>query len=170
MAALRPVEERDAKGNTIRVNASVTFKQDRDIRRIKGRHDFDLLPNPDYHRPITAQVQNGKILFFDGTPDSTETRRAAKELTVAQVREVAPYIIKELQARPMKVREPRPTVYEVRLAVIDGVEVPQAEDITDAGDGNSVIVTPKEPALTAEKTRANADPTEAAAAYVTAEL
>lgn len=142
MAALRPVEERDTKGNTIRVNPAVTYKQDPEIRKISGRNDYQMIDNPDYHPPITAQVQDGKILFFQGVPDNSATRRAAKEMKIDEVPE---YIIDGIKRVPIKVREPRPTVYEVKLATIgDGsFEVTELDN-----DGQSVVVTPKEPELT----------------------
>jgi hypothetical protein len=142
VAVLRPVEERDSKGNTTRINASITFKQDQQIRRIRGRHDYDYIDNPDYHPPITAQVQNGKILFFLGVPDSTPTRAAAKELKIADVPE---YIVRELKNRPMKVREARPTVYEVKLATMAGIEVTEINEL--ANDGMAVVIEPIAPNL-----------------------
>lgn len=141
MAALRPVEERDAKGNTIRVNASVTFKSDPNIRRIVGRNDWALDPNPDYHPPITAQVQNGEIKFFDGVPDTTQTRNAAKELPINKVPQ---YIIDQLKSKPIAVREARPTVYEVRLVTVGDVEATTLSEMQST-DGQSVTVTPIAP-------------------------
>lgn len=141
MAALRPVEERDAKGNTLRVNASVTFKSDPNIRRIVGRNDWALDPNPNYHPAITAQVQNGEIKFFEGVPDTAQTRNAAKELPVAKVPQ---YIIDAIKAKPIAVREARPTVYEVRLVTVGDVEATTLSEMQSA-DGQSVVVTPVAP-------------------------
>jgi hypothetical protein len=146
MASIRPLEERDSKGTTIRVNPSIVFKQDRNIRVVVGRNDFRLDPNPDYHPPITVQVQDGKIKFFNGTPESNDSRRAAKELRVDEVPE---YIIAELKARPIKVREARPTVYEVKFVSPDSPE-PVVEELAADADG-TVTVTPKAPDLDIKK-------------------
>lgn len=148
MAALRPVEERDKKGNTTRVNPSVTFKQDRDIRVVVGRHDFRLEPNPDFHPPITAQVQDGRILFFTGTPDTRDSRAAAKEMSLDHV---PAYIVQDLKRNPLKVREVKPTVYEVRLATVGDVPVAQVSELSAEGD--SVTVTPVDPDLSEEALR-----------------
>lgn len=144
MAALRPVEERDAKGNVIRVNPSIQFRQDQQIRKVRGRHDWDLLDNPHYHPPITAQVQNGKIVFFLGTPESTQSRAFAKEISQADVEKMAPYIIANLRQNPMKVRDYKPMFYEVKLASLNGEEVPVAEEVLTGGAA-SVVVTPTAP-------------------------
>ena len=149
MAQLRPVEERDAKGNTQRINPAITFKQDREKRVIIGRHDWRLDPNPNYHPPITAQVQDGKIKFFDGVPDNSQTRNASKELKYSEERseneaglvflgEVPEYIIKAIRKNPIRVREPRPTVYEVKLATIGDVEVAQAKEIGNGVDAVTI--------------------------------
>ena len=144
MGALRPVEERDAKGNVIRVNPSIVFKQDQQIRKVRGRHDWDLLDNPNYHPPITAQVQNGKIVFFNGTPESSQSRAFAKEISQADVAKVAPYIIENLRTNPMKVREHKPMVYEVRLVNVGGEEVPVPQEI-ETGGAAAITVTPTVP-------------------------
>jgi hypothetical protein len=143
MAALRPVEERDARGNTIRVNPAITYKQDRQFRVIVGRHDWRLEDNAEYHPPITAQVQNGKIVFFNGVPDTTKTREAAKEMKQSDVPQ---YILDGLRSHPIKIREPRPTVYEVRLAIIGDVEVAQATEV-DTNGADALEITPVAPAL-----------------------
>lgn len=143
MAQLRPVEERDARGNTIRVNPAITYKQDRQIRVIVGRHDWRLDDNLAYHPPITAQVQNGKILFFNGVPDTTKTREAAKEM---KIDDVPQYILDGLRSHPIKIREPRPTVYEVRLATIGEVDVIQATEVETNG-AQSLDIMPVAPAL-----------------------
>ena len=140
MAALRPVEERDAKGNTIRVNPAITFKQDRNIRVIVGRHDWRLDDNPNYHPPITAQVQNGEIKFFEGVPDTKQTRDAAKEIPATKV---PAYIIEGIQKQPMRVREARPTVYEVRLVTVGDVESTTLTEVPN--DGMSATITPIAP-------------------------
>jgi hypothetical protein len=124
MATLRPVEERDSKGNVIRVNPSITFVQDREIRKPRGRNDFDLKDNPDYHQPITAQVQGNTIYFFYGTPHTTQARAVAKEVSQAEVKRVAPYIIANIDRNPIRVREAKPMVYEVKLASMCGEEQP----------------------------------------------
>lgn len=154
MAQLRPVEERDAKGNTMRVNPAITWKQDREKRIIIGRHDWRLDPNPNYHPPITAQVQDGKIRFFDGVPDNSQTRGASRELKYTEERtvneaglvflgEVPEYIVKAIRRNPIRVREPRPTVYEVKLATIGDVEVTTTEEI--GGGQDAVTVEPVAP-------------------------
>ena len=148
MAALRPVEERNARGHTLRVNPSITFKQDHEIRRIKGRHDWDLLPNPAYHPPITAQVQNGKIVFFLGTPDNSRTIALAKEISQADVAEMAPYIIDELTRNPIRVREQHPAVYEVRVTTIGDTMGTETVEIPTNGA----------PTLTVEPVAPNLDP------------
>ena len=157
MAQLRPVEERDAKGNTTRINPAITFKQDRDKRIIIGRHDWRLEPNADYHPPITAQVQDGKIRFFDGVPDNSQTRGASRELKLDEkdenqneaglvfLGEVPKYIVTAIKKRPIRVREPRPTVYEVKLATVGDVEVTQTEEIAEAGSSDSVTITAVDP-------------------------
>jgi hypothetical protein len=147
MAGLRQVEERDGKGNLIRLNPSIVFRQDQQIRKVRGRHDWDLLDNPHYHPPITAQVQNGAIAFFNGTPESAQSRAHAKPLTQAEVAKIAPYIIKNLQDNPMKVREQRPMVYEVRIANVGGEDVPQAVEV-DTHGAAAIDVTPVVPELT----------------------
>lgn len=155
---LRPVEERDAKGNTTRINPAITFKQDRQIRVVVGRHDWRLEDNPNYHQPITAQVQDGKILFFEGTPDNSQTRSASKHLKLASTEtrnengmamlgEVPAYIVAAIRKHPIRVREPRPTVYEVKLATIGDVEVTETTDIT--GGGASVTIDPVAPDVNA---------------------
>lgn len=156
MAALRQVEDRDAKGNTIRVNPAITFKQDRNIRRIVGRNDWALDENPEYHAPITAQVQNGKIYFFEGVPDTTQTRQAAKEIAEEKVPK---YILDELRAHPMRVREARPTVYEVKLVTVGDVESAQLSEIPN--DGQSVTVTPIAPDISSKGKGALVTPSEA---------
>lgn len=157
MATLRPLEERDAKGSTHRVNTSITFRQDQQIRKVVGRHDFQMIDNPDYHPPITAQVQGDKVLFFLGTPDTTASRNGAKEIVV---KDVPKYIIDQLNRTPIKVREQRPTVYEVKIATIGDVETTQLEEV--ANDGESVTITPVAPDLTLKPARAAAP---AAAAF-----
>lgn len=144
---LRQVEERDGKGNVVRVNPSITFTQNQEIRKVRGRHDWDLLENPAFHQPITAQVQNNTILFFYGTPESTQSRAHAKPISRAEVEKVAPYIIKNLQKNPMKVREARPMVYEVRLCNVDGDEVPVTEE-HETGGAAEITVEPTAPKLT----------------------
>jgi hypothetical protein len=155
MAQLRVTEERDARGNTTKLNPAITFKQDRQIRVIVGRHDWRLDDNPNYHQPITAQVQDGKIRFFEGVPDSSQTRGASRELKYATVEtknengmlmlgEVPKYIIDSIKKQPIRVREPRPTVYEVRLATIGDVEVAQTTEIASNGL-DSVTVNAIEP-------------------------
>jgi hypothetical protein len=158
MAQLRPVEERDAKGNTTRINPAITFKQDRQTRIVVGRHDWRLEDNPNYHQPITAQVQDGKILFFEGVPDNSQTRGASKQLKLAQdvtanesgmpmCGDVPKYIVDAIRRHPIRVREPRPTVYEVKLATIGDVEVTQTEEIT--GTGDAVTIDPIAPDVNA---------------------
>ena len=154
MAKLRPVEERDARGNTIRVNPAITYKQDRQIRIIVGRHDWRLEDNPEYHPPITAQAQNGKIVFFNGVPDTTKTRDAAKEM---KINDVPQYILDGLHAHPIKIREPRPTVYEVRLATIGDVEVAQAQEV-DTNGVEALEIVPVAPALDMPSRAAAAGP------------
>jgi len=144
MAALRPVEERDAKGNIIRVNPSIVFKQDQQIRKVRGRHDWDLIDNPSYHPPITAQVQNGKIVFFLGTPESTNSRAFAKEISQAEVVKIAPYIIENIKRTPIKVRESKPMVYEVHIANLGGEEVPVAQEVFTDGAA-AITITPTVP-------------------------
>lgn len=143
MATLRPVEERDARDITIRLNPSIVFKQDAQIRKVVGRHDFHMVDNPDYHPPITAQAQNGKVLFFLGTPENSQSRSASREMSV---KDVPAYIVEELTKRPMKVREPRPTVIEVKIATVGDVEVTTAEELQT--DGDSVTIAPVAPDLT----------------------
>jgi hypothetical protein len=162
MATLRPNEERDSKGNTIRMSPSITYTQDRQIRKIRGRSDYDFIDNDRYHEPITAQVQNGKIVFFYGTPHNSESRRAAKEITMAEVERVAPYIIADLRRNPMKVREPRPVVYEVKLAVL-GDEAGEGVVTSEIpNDGRSVTITAIEPDLRVKRGGAPAQDDEAA--------
>jgi hypothetical protein len=158
MAVLREVEERDAKGNTIRFNPSITFKQDRQVRTIIGRHDWRLDDNPNYHQPITAQAQNGKIVFFTGTPDNVQSRKLAKEI---DVKDVPKYIVDELTAHPMKVRESRPTVYEVRIAKVGDIEVTQVDELPS--DNGAVTVTAKEPDLRLRSGRPKAQDVEVVA-------
>ena len=148
MAVIRPLEERDSKGNTIRVNPSIVYRQDQSIRKIVGRNDFQMLDNPDYHLPITAQVQEGTILFFRGTPETTPSRAAAKEISQA---EVPAYIIAELRKHPIRIREARPTVYEVKIATIGDVEVTQTTEVPN--DGMSVTIEPIAPDLTPRRMR-----------------
>jgi hypothetical protein len=145
--SLRPVEERDSKGNVVRNNPSIVFVQDQQIRKIRGRNDWDLIDNPNYHPPITAQVQNGKILFFLGRPESTQSRAHAKQIDQAAVEKMAPYIIKNLQQNPIKVREQRPTVFEVKLANVDGEEQPVTTEV-DTHGAPSISITPTAPELT----------------------
>lgn len=140
MAVLRAVEERDNKGNVIRYNPTITWLASQHIRTVIGKHDYRLEPNPDYHQPITAQAQEGKIRFFVGTPDSANTRAAAKE--IAQT-DVPPYIIAELKARPMRFKEPRPTVYEIKLATVGDVNVTEAVEMSPDDDGQGVTVHPE---------------------------
>src|SRR5438128_6819417 len=167
MSQLRPVEERDAKGNTTKINPAITFKQDRDIRRIIGRHDWRLDPNPDYHPPITAQVQDGKIRFFDGVPDSSQTRGASRELKLDEQHpttntaglvycgEVPKYIVDTIRRQPIRVREPRPTVYEVRLATIGDVEVTETKELSSKG-ADSITVSAIEPNVNPQRQRPQA--------------
>lgn len=145
MAALRPVEERDGKGNLIRLNPSIVFKSDPQIRKVRGRHDYSLEDNPNYHPPITAQVQGTEIKFFLGEPNSTQARAVAKEIPASRVRELAPYIIEELKKNPIRVREARPTVYEVKMANIDGEEQPVAEEHQLAPGTTELTVQPVAP-------------------------
>lgn len=147
MPALRQVEERDARGVTIRLNPSITFRSDRQIRRIRGRNDWDLVDNPQYHPPITAQVQGREIVFFLGTPDSTQTRALAKHITKDDVAKMAPYIIEELTRSPIRVREQRPAVYEVRVTTIGDVEATEAREVPTPDGATSVTVTPVAPNL-----------------------
>lgn len=147
MPALRQVEERDARGVTIRLNPSITFKSDRQIRRIRGRNDWDLIDNPQYHPPITAQVQGREIVFFIGTPDSTQTRALAKHITKEDVAKMAPYIIEELTRSPIRVREQRPAVYEVRVTTIGDVEATTTTELPTADGATSVTVSPVAPNL-----------------------
>lgn len=144
MAALRQVEERDGKGNITRINPSILFKADQEIRKVRGRNDWDNIPNPMYHPPITAQVQNNEIKFFLGTAESTQSRTFAKEISRAEVERIAPYIIENLKRNPIRVREARPTVYEVRIANLEGHDVPVAEEI-DTNGAASITVTPTVP-------------------------
>jgi hypothetical protein len=157
MAQLRPVEERDAKGITTKINPAITWKQDPQIRVIIGRHDWRLDDNPQYHPPITAQVQDGQIRFFEGVPDNSQTRGASKELKYSAKPEdehknerglvycgdVPKYIVDAIKRRPILVREPRPTVYEVKLATIGDVEVTRTEELD--GSSGSVTVSAIEP-------------------------
>lgn len=147
MPALRQVEERDARGVTIRLNPSITFKSDRQIRRIRGRNDWDLIDNPQYHPPITAQVQGREIVFFIGTPDSTQTRALAKHISKEDVSKMAPYIIEELTRSPIRVREQRPAVYEVRVTTIGDVEATTTHELPTADGATSVTVSPVAPNL-----------------------
>lgn len=140
MAKLRPVEERDARGATTRTNPAITFTQDRQIRKVVGRNDFQMLDNPDYHEPITVQVQDGKIVFFRGAPNSTQSRAQAKEM---KQEDVPAYIIKGLREHPVKMREQKPAVYEVRIATVGDVETAVVSELVT--DGESVTVTPTEP-------------------------
>jgi len=142
MGALRQVEERDSKGNTTRMNPTIVWRQDMQIRKVVGRHDFAMLDNPDYHEPITVQVQEGKAKFFSGLPDTTNTRAMAKELKISEVPE---YIVNELKKHPIKVREARPTVYEIKIATVGDVEVTELAEIPN--DGQSVTITPVAPIL-----------------------
>lgn len=160
MAQLRPCEERDAKGNTTRINPAITFKQDRQIRVVIGRHDWRLDDNPNYHQPITAQVQDGKILFFEGVPDNSQTRGASRQLKLATVvtandagmamlGEVPKYIVDSIKRRPIRVREPRPTVYEVKLAMVGDVEVTQTDEIASGATSDAVTIEPVAPDVNA---------------------
>lgn len=146
MAALRPVEERDSRGQTIRLNPSITFVSDRDVRVISGRNDWRLAPNPQYHEPITAQVQNGEIKFFLGTPANSRTIALAKEISQAKVAEIAPYVIAELKKNPIRVREQRPAVYEVRVTTIGDVEATETREIATGG-ASTLTVEPVAPNL-----------------------
>jgi hypothetical protein len=148
MATLRPVEERDSKGNTTRMNPAITWKQDPQVRLISGRHDFRFVDNPDYHPVITAQVQGSKVVFFHGTPDTSQTRAAAREIPA---KDVPAYILDELDKHPMKVREARPTVYEVRVATVGDVEVTETVELVS--DGQAVTVEPVAPDLTGKTRR-----------------
>jgi hypothetical protein len=156
MAQLRPVEERDAKGNTTKINPAITFKQDRQVRVIIGRHDWRLDDNPHYHAPVTAQVQDGKILFFEGVPDNSQTRSAARALKYDATErktesglvlcgDVPKYIVEAIRKHPIRVREPRPTVYEVKLATVGDVETTRTEELANAGGADSVTVSAIEP-------------------------
>ena len=147
MPALRQVEERDARGTTTRLNPTITFRSDRQIRRIRGRNDWDLVDNPQYHPPISAQAQGREIVFFLGTPDSTQTRALAKHLTKEEVAAMAPYIIEELTRSPIRVREQRPAVYEVRVTTIGDIEATEAREVKTEDGATSVTVTPVAPNL-----------------------
>jgi hypothetical protein len=147
MAGLRQVEERDGKGNIIRLNPSIVFRQDQQIRKVRGRHDWDLLDNPHYHPPITAQVQGKEIVFFLGTPESAQSRAHAKFISHADVEKMAPYIMENLRKNPVKVREQRPMVYEVRVTNVGGEDVPVAEEV-DTHGAAAIDVTPVAPELT----------------------
>lgn len=150
MAILLPVEERDDRGATIRVNPSITWIQDRTIRKVIGRHDFQTLDNPDYHPPITVQVQNGVLKFFNGTPNSKQTRALAKEMQQADVPQ---YIITQLAKHPVIVRERRPMVYEVKLATIGDVETTVTAEIP-LGDGETAVtVSPVAPDIAPKNNR-----------------
>jgi hypothetical protein len=156
MATLRPIEERDGKGNTIRVNPTLRYIADRQIRKVIGRHDWQMIDNPDFHPPITVQVQNGKYHFFIGLPDSSATRASAREISRQEVEKLAPFIIPELLLHPMKVREARPAVYEVKLAKMDDSGVEAAIEVSELGAGqSSVTISAVEPDLGPE-TRAAA--------------
>lgn len=144
MAALRPVEERDARGNTYRRNPTITFKSDREIRRIRGRNDWENIPNPQYHEPITAQVQNENIVYFLGTPDNSRTIALAREISQADVEKLAPYIVAELRKNPIRVVEMRPAVYEVRVTTIGDVEATVTTAV-DTGGASEVTVHPVAP-------------------------
>jgi hypothetical protein len=144
MATLRPVEERDSKDRTLRLNPSITFKQDRQIRVITGRNDWRLDPNPDFHEPITAQVQDGKVHFFAGIPDNAKSRAAARELKRSDVPE---YIVKALTQSPIRVKEHRPAVYEVKIALVGDVETTEVEELASADTAESVTVAPVVPDL-----------------------
>lgn len=146
MAALRAIEERDGKGNVVRRNASIVFKSAPEIRTVSGRHDYRLEKNPEYHLPITAQVQGKDILFFRGEPWTSQARAHAKQMTRAEVEKVAPYIIKNLEQNPIHVREERPMVYEVKLANIGGEEVPVAEELNLRPGTTEITVEPSVPA------------------------
>jgi len=153
VATLRPCEERDARGNLIRLNPSITFKSDREIRKVKGRHDWDLIPNPMYHEPITVQVQGRALLFFKGVPDNAQTRAHAKEISAQDVNTIAPYIIEEIRRNPVKVRETRPTVYEVRVASVLGAsEEPQIVEHTMQPGQTELTVEPVAVELDINKT------------------
>lgn len=142
MAVLLPVEERDSKGQTTRINPSRIFIQDKEIRKIVGRHDWALVPNDDYHEVITAQVQNGKIKFFLGTPHTTLSRKAAKELPAENV---PPYILKEIERTPFRVMEQKPAVYEVKIATVGDVETTQVSELPRTADGTAVVIEPIAP-------------------------
>lgn len=145
---LRPVEERDAKGATIRINPTIICKQDREIRHVVGRTDFRMEPNPDWHGVglVTAQVQDGDLRFFQGSPESVASRGAAKAMTVQEAEKAMPKFIAMLKANPLKVREQRQTVYELKFATIDGVEVSKLDELPN--DGQTVVVAPVAPDLT----------------------
>jgi hypothetical protein len=125
MATLRPIEERDAKDNTTRINTSVVFTQGKELHIPVSNHAYNTPPNPDYHPPITVQDQDGKLVFFEGLPWTSAQRRMAKEISLA---EVPAYIVEQLQRNPLKVRVARPSYHEVRLAVIGDQEVVQVEE------------------------------------------
>ena len=143
MAVLRPVEERDARGGTTRVNPTIVFKQDQMVRIISGSNSWRMEENPLYHPPITAQVQNGKICFFDGIPDTSLSRAGAKDMKQSNVPE---YILETLKKNPIKFREVKPTVFEVKLATVGDVEVTELTEVPST-DGHSVTITAVEPDL-----------------------
>jgi hypothetical protein len=41
------------------------FTQAEMLRKIRGRYDFDSVPNPDYHQ--TIEVQDGRAYYLDGS-------------------------------------------------------------------------------------------------------
>jgi hypothetical protein len=151
MATLRPIEDRDSKGNTIRHNPTHTYMQAPQERQIMGRHNFEYVPNPEFHPVITAQVQDGKVKFFHGTPDTSGSRAAAREISVKQV---PAYILAELDKHPMKLRENRPMVQEIRVALVGDVEVTETVDLPTQGD--SITVEPVAPDLSGRRRRAAA--------------
>ena len=63
---------------------------------------------------------------------------SAKEISKADVEKMAPYIIQNLTKNPIRVREQRPMVYEVKLAQVDGEELPVAEEMNLAPGATSV--------------------------------
>lgn len=152
-ATLRPIEERDSKGNTIRLNPTITFKQDRQIRKVKGRHDWDLIDNPDYHEPISVQVQNGALVFFRGTPETSQSRQHAKQISQTEVEKIAPYVIENLKRNPVRVREQRPMVYEVKVASVDETDVVGAVEQVLAPGTTEVTVEPAHLELDPNKVR-----------------
>jgi len=150
MAVLRSSEERDAKGNPFRFNPSLTFIQDATIRKIRGRNDYDIIDNPLAHQPITAQVQEGKLYFFRGRCETVNDRRAAVPLTLD---EVPGYIVAMLKKNPLRYRESRPIVQEVKIVTLeDGSEATQVTELEVKG--GSVTVSAVAPDLTIRGSKA----------------